>query len=626
MSEQIPGGYHGKVLRVNLSKGTIGAETIDESFCRRYLGGAGFVAYYLLKEVASAELDPLGPENKVVFATGPLTGIPLPGSGRHCAGAISPLTGGVIKSEAGEFWGAEFKRTGFDAVIIEGKASRPVYLYVHDGEAEIRDAAHLWGQQTKETQVGIRTELGDEKVRVAMIGPAGENLVLYSCVMAGLYDAHGRGGLGAVMGSKNLKAVAVRGRNLPAGASPGGVKALRNWLADNMKLVASFRKYGTSGRMLTFEELGNLPVRNFRDGAFPEVDKIGPYTLNDTILTGMDACFGCTVRCKKRVEFSEPYAVDPAYGGPEYETQGALGSNCGVDDLKVVAKASEMCNANSLDVISTGCSIAFAMECFENGLLTKEDTGGIELRFGNADAVLQVIPLIAGREGIGALLADGTARAAEKIGSPAKSLAMEVKKLEVPMHEPRLNRALALGYMVNPHGADHVCNMIDIFFNGFGSQPDVMLPDAIPLGIGPAPFDDIGPRKVALFRIVQLREVLRDSLTVCKFLPYSFKQLADVTSAVTGWDTTPMEQLRVAERTLTMCRLINVRRGFTREDDRLPTRFFEPTRLGPLADKPLDDHEMARARAYYYSLMGWDDDGVPTRERVEELSLDEVVP
>ncbi len=621
MNAQVPRGYNGKILRVNLSNGKVSTEAIDEEFCRKLLGGAGFVAHFLLNEIEPGT-DSLGPENKLVFALGPLTGIALPGSGRHCVGAKSPLTDGIAKSEVGEFWGAELKRAGFDAIIIEGKAPKPVYLWVNKGETSIRDASQLWGKNTRETQEAVRAELGDNKIRLALIGPGGENLVRYACIMHGLADAAGRGGMGAVMGSKNLKAVAVRGEKASAVANPNGVKALRQWLMDNRKLVASFSEFGTGAPMPLFEEIGNLPTRNFRDGAFPEVNKISAQTLKETIGIGMHGCFACPVRCKKAVEAEEPYQVDSAYGGPEYETLAALGSNCGIDDLKAIAKGNELCDAYSIDTISTGCTISFAMECFENGLLTTRDTDGIELNFGNAEAMLHMIELIGRREGIGNLLGEGSARAADKIGNGAEGFSMHVKKQEIPMHEPRLSKSLALGYMVNPHGADHCCNLIDFFFAGFGKEPNVIVNDAVPLGMAPAPLAGIGPKKVALFRIVQLKRIILDSLVLCMFLPYSYQQLAEVTSAATGWNTTTTEQLRVAERTLTICRLFNVRHGLTADDDKLPSRFFEPTRYGALADTALGPEKMEKAKRYYYSLMGWDSNGVPTPEKLEELGIE----
>ena len=617
MANKVPGGYNGKILRVNLSDNTISTEAIDELFCRKYLGGAGFVTYFLWKELRP-RIDPLSPDNKLVFALGPLTGGPLPGGGRNCVGAKSPLTGGIAKSEVGGFWGAELKRAGFDAVIVEGKSPKPVYLWVHDGEATIRDARHLWGKSTKETETGIRAELEDDKVRVALIGPGGENLVKYACIMNGLYDAVGRGGLGAVMGSKNLKAIAVRGHRAPPISQSEPVKELRQWLLANMHLVKNFSEFGTGAAMEGYEISGNLPVRNFRDGLFPGVKNIDAPTIKNTIRIGMDACFGCPIRCKKVVQVEEPYAVDPAYGGPEYETLAALGSNCGIDNLKAIAKGNELCNAYSLDTISAGNVIAFAMECFEKGLLSRKDTNGIELRFGNDEVMPKLIELIAKREGIGNLLAEGVARMAQKIGRGTEEFAIQVKGLEAGMHEPRLKPGLGLGFMVNPHGADHECNIHDTLY-----VMGQALEELKPLGIlEPVPVDDIGPRKVALFRLVQLVKIVFDSLVVCEFFPYSPEQLADATKAVTGWNTGVMEQLRVAERTLTMARLFNIREGFSADDDKLPRRFFQPTTDGALADKSLDPAKMEKAKSYYYTLMGWDArTGIPTPEKLEELDL-----
>ncbi len=620
MAKQIPGGYNGRILRVNLSDTSTSVETIDELFCRKYLGGAGFVSYFLLKELKGG-IDPLGPDNKLVFALGPVTGTQLPGSGRHCIGAKSPLTGGLAKSEVGEFWGAELKRAGYDAIIIEGRAEKPVYLWVHDGQASIRDASRLWGMNTKETQEAIRAELGDRLVRVAGIGPAAENLVRYACIMNGLFDAGGRGGLGAVMGSKNLKAVVVRGRKAPPIFEPERLKELRKWLLDNMELipmVRGFHEFGTGGGMEGFEAAGNLPVRNFRDGLFPGVKKISPPTIKDTVRVGMEACFGCPVRCKRAVKFAEPLPVDPAYGGPEYETLASLGSNCSIDNLNAISKASELCNAYSLDTISVGAVISFAMECFENGLLSTKDTGGIELRFGNDEAMLKMIELIAKREGIGDLLAEGAARAAQKIGKGAGEFAMEVKGLEAGMHEPRLKLGLGLGFMVSPQGADHCCNLHDTLFINAEQIKELK-----PLGIlEPIPADDIGPRKVDLFKLIQFKQIINDSAVICQFLQYSHQQLAESVAAVTGWDTGVVEQLRVAERILTMARLFNIREGFTAADDKLPQRFYQPKTDGVLAGKSLDLAKMEKAKSYYYTIMGWDaHTGIPLPEKLEELDI-----
>jgi aldehyde:ferredoxin oxidoreductase len=622
MEQQMPGGYNGKVLRVDLTRERMTVQQIDEAFCRKYLGGAGFIAHYLLAEVNQG-IDPLGPENKLIFALGPLTGLPLGGCARHAVGGKSPLTGGIAKAEVGEHWGSQLKRAGFDALIIEGKAKSPVYLHIHAGKATIRDANHLWGKNTKETQESIRAELADSKIRVAMIGPGGENKVKYACIMHGPFDAAGRGGLGAVMGSKNLKALAVRGNEMPPIINGAVIGNMARWLKGNMELVKGYKELGTGGPMPRFASVGNLPVRNFRDGTFPNVDKISATTIKETIRIGMEGCFACPVRCKKIVECHEPYQVDPAYGGPEYETLGALGSTCGIDNLHAVAKGAELCNAYSLDTISTGGSIAFAMECYERGLLTSEQTQGIRLEFGNAEAMLRTIELIARREGIGNLLAEGAAMAAKQIGHGAEGFAMHVKSVEFPMHEPRLNKALGLGYMVNPHGADHCDSLIDIFFSAFGEQPNVMIPEFVSLGLEPASFHGFDSRKVALFKAFQSKRIIGDSLVLCMFLPYSFAQMAEMTSAVTGYETSVTELLRVSERILTMFRVFNTREGFTAADDKLPARCFEPTLGGPLSDKPLDPEEMEVAKRYYYHLMGWDEGGIPSDEKLKELGIDD---
>ena len=612
-------GYNGKTLRVNLTDNSLRTEPLDAGLCRKYLGGAGFVAHFLWKELP-AGIDALAPENKLVFAVGPLTGIPLSGSGRNCVGALSPMTGGVAKSEVGEFWGYELKRAGYDVVIIEGRAEKPVYLWIHDGEASLEDAGQLWGQETRETQQGIRDQLGDKLIRVAGIGPAGENLVRYACIMNGLYDAAGRGGVGAVMGSKNLKAVAVRGKQPLPKLGAEEIKSLKNWLEENRALSRGFWEAGTGIGMDGFEAIGNLPVRNFRDGLFPAVKEIDAHAVMKDIGVGMDACYACTIRCKKIVKVESPYSVDPAYGGPEYETLASLGSNCGIDNLPAIARGNQLCNAYSLDTISAGEVISFAMECFENGLLTTGDTGGLELKFGNEDAMLKLLEMITRREGIGNLLAEGTARAARQIGNGAEAYAIEVKGLEAGMHEPRAKPGLGIGFMVNPHGADHCCNLHDHMYL---NENDWRVKEVSQLGMpGPFPVEDTGPDKVWLVRHNQFRTMIFDSLVMCQFLPYNLTQLNDLLASVTGWDTSVNELLETAERTLTTFRLINLRAGFSADDDRLPARFYQPKTDGVLADKPLDPVKMEQAKRDYYSLMGWDKEtGVPSPERLAALGI-----
>jgi aldehyde:ferredoxin oxidoreductase len=606
------GGYNCKILRVNLSDGSITSEPLTYQFARKWLGGAGFIAYFLWKEL-KAGTDALGPDNKLIFALGPVTGLSLPGASRYCVGAKSPLTGGIAKSEAGGFWMAELKRAGFDAVIIEGKAPAPVYLWINDSKAVIKSAGHLWGKETKETQETIRAELNDPKVQVALIGPGGENKVLYACIMTGLYDAAGRGGMGAVMGSKNLKAIAVRGHKLPAVINGEYVKTLRQELVSRPHHLSA---YGTGGpEMMMHERDGDLPVRNQRDGLFPGVKSITGVAIKETVRVKMEGCFACNVRCKKVVKFEEPYRCDPDYGGPEYETLGALGSDCGVDDLKAVCKAGERCNALSLDTISAGSSIAFAMECYERGLITDKDTGGLELKFGNAASMLQAVELIARRDGIGDFIAEGTARMAKKLGHGSEGYAMNVKGLEAAMHDARAMLQLKIGYMLNPHGADHC--------SSFGGGTSLMgLSDLNKFGILEPVNNDISAKRMSLFQLTHCLSMLNDCLVICLMPNINNDHKLELIKAVTGWNVGWIELIKICRRVLTTMRLFNLREGFTAADDELPLRYYQPKTDGVLATKAIvDQATMGKARNWYYYYMGWDADGVPTPETLAALDM-----
>ena len=610
-------GYHRRILRVNLTEGQITIETPDDVFYRRYLGGAGFIAYYLLKEVPPGT-DPLGPENRLVFACGPLTGAPLAGSGRNAIGARSPLTGAMGESDVGGFWGAELKAAGFDGVIVEGQASSPVYLWVHDGEAELRNASHLWGLENKATHTAIREELGEKRARVALCGPAGEKLVRYAAIVADLKHVAGRTGLGAVMGSKKLKAVAVRGTGKLPLADPTQVGTLARWLRENYRdLMGQFPDLGTGISVVPYNRAGALPVHNFRDGHLDSADVLGHEGLAEHVVVRMESCYACVISCKKVAVLDEPYPVDPAYGGPEYETAASLGSNCGVTDVYAVTKASERCNALGLDTISVGGTIAFAMECFEEGLLTPEDTGGLDLRFGNAEAMLELLELIAARQGIGDLLAEGTKRAAERIGDGAERFALHVKGQELPYHDPRIQHGLGLGYAVSYTGADHCHSAFDSNYEQEPSMEGVRN-----LGVlEPMPAAWLGPEKVRAILYGGLRLHLNNCLCLCGFLPYSNNQVVEAVRAVTGWDTNAWELWKAAERLVTMARAFNVRQGFTPADDRLPPRLAKP--LGPDGPgKPIDPAAVEAALPLYYEMMGWDPvTGVPRAAKLYELGI-----
>ncbi|RLC78516.1 MAG: aldehyde ferredoxin oxidoreductase, partial [Chloroflexi bacterium] len=560
-----------------------------------------------------------GPENLLIFATGPVTGAPISGSGRHTVGAKSPLTGGFGASEAGGFWGTELKRAGFDALIIQGKASSPVYLWIHDGEAEIRDAKHLWGKTTAEVQDFIVGELGDEKVRIAQIGPAGENSVRYACITHDLRHFAGRCGLGAVMGSKNLRAIAVRGSKRVEVADPEKLASIRRWLSENDEaLLAGLRYGGTAGGVPYLNASGGMPTRNFLQGHFEYAEEISGQKMAETILVDRGSCYACIARCKRVVEISEgPYRVDPAYGGPEYETVAALGSLCGVGNLHAIAKANELCAAYGLDTISAGVAIAFAMECGEKGLL---ESGEVELRFGNPDTVLKLLEKIAFRQGLGDLLAEGVKRAAACLGAEAQKLAPEVKGQEIPMHEPRFKHGLGLGYAVSPTGADHIHNIHD---DAYVKETRSGFKRARALGIlEPLPRNDLSPRKVRLFVYELLWRTLPNMLGLCIFLPYDKHQVRDIVQAVTGWDVSIWELMKASQRVHTLARVFNLKAGLSPADDYLPERFFQPFTDGPLAGEAVNREAFHKALNLFYRMMGWDPQtGMPAEHLFDELDI-----
>jgi len=611
-------GYAGRILHVDLTEGKTWVEEPAEEFYRRYLGGNGFVAYYLLKELPKGA-DPLGPENVLIFATGTITGIPVAGAGRSCVGAKAPLTGGYGEADVGGFFGAELKRAGFDAIVVRGRAPKPVYLWIHEGEVELRPAEHLWGTKTHECQEAIQEELDDSRVRLAMIGPAGEKLVRFACVINDLRHAAGRTGLGAVMGSKNLKAVAARGKGQVPVADPEGLRELARWMRENWKEKAGeLYELGTDGGLLGLSEIGALPTRNFQDGQFEGAEKITGTAMRDTILIGREGCFACPIRCKRVVKVEDEYQVDPIYGGPEYETVASFGSNCGIDDLKAIAKAHELCNAYGLDTISTGMAVSFAMECFENGLLTLEDTGGLELRFGNAQAMVELTRQICEREGLGDLLAEGPLAAARKIGSGAERYVLHVKGQPFPMHECRTRHGQALGYAVSPTGADHMHNFWD------GSMAKEPLPESLrSLGVYQSvPQTELNYHKVRAYTYVTNWQWLHNHLGHCMFIPWSREQIVQLVRAITGWETNMWELFKVAERGVTMARVFNLREGLGRRDDVLPERVATPFVTKTVNEKPVPPEVLDEHVSIFYGMMGWDPEtGVPTGPRLQELDI-----
>lgn len=621
----MPYGYTGKILRVDLTNRKTEIETHDDAFYRTYLGGRGMVAYYLMKELPRG-IDAFDPRNLLIFAAGPLTGAAVSGQGRNGVGAKSPLTDAFGNAEGGGYWGAELKRAGYDGIIVTGHADKPTYLWVHDGACEFRDAKHLWGKTTGETEDVLRGELNDRAIRTALIGPAGENLVRYAAIVNDRSHFVGRSGLGAVMGSKKLKGIVVRapqGKAQMQIANPASVAALAKWMAANQDKVAGLHEHGTARIVRSLSKSGGLPTYNFTQGHFDANEKISGYTMSATILVKQETCFACAVRCKRVVEVkeSEHGAVDPLYGGPEYESLAALGSMEGIDDLIALAKANELCAAYGLETISIGNVIAFAMECFERGLISKKDTDGVELKYGNARAMLQLLEAITHRKGFGDVLAEGVARAAKKIGKGAEEFAMHTHGQEIPMHEPRLKAGLGVGYAVSPTGADHNHNMHDTMYVKDASH----MTELDPTITQPLPASDLSADKVRMLFAETNWMHLYDSAVMCMFLPYSVPQMVGLMNAVTGWDGDVNEYSRIGERAATLARMYNLREGWDAAGDTLPKRFFKAFTSGPLAGLEYPEARFAAATREYYRLMGWDARGVPSAERLRELGIEGIV-
>lgn len=619
-------GTNEKLLRVNLSNGILSEEPINEDFYRLYPGGKALAGYILLNEIP-AHIEPFSPENVLVIANGLLTGAPVSTATRYIVSARSPLTNGYGESEAAGFWGPELKMAGFEAIVITGRAEQPVYLWIHDGQAEIRQGAHLWGHEPAKVQETIRAELGDEKIRVLQIGIAGENLVRYAGITNDLRHFNGRNGMGAVMGSKNLRAVAVRGkqRYQVLAYNPENLMALGSKLAKGVRenpLSWDLQQRGTPGLVEPLNAGGMLPTRNFRQGVFEGVDDVKWEAYEKQLLTARRSCYACAIRCKREVAIDGQVS---AYGGPEYETIGAFGPNCGINDLHAIAKANELCNTYLLDTISTGSTIAFAMECFEHGLIGLDDTDGIELRFGNTEAMLIMIERIARRQGFGNLLAEGSKRAAEQIGGEAHFFAMQVKGQEFAMHEPRGKYNVGMGYAISEIGADHLVVTHD---TTIANAESLAFKNAQALGIRHAlPARSFTDEKMEQFFILEQWNSLEKVIGYCFFgpAPRSFIHPNDVLATIneaTGWNLTMEKALQIGERATNMARVFNAREGFSRKDDCLPERLFQPLENGPLAGQSMQHAEFERALTVLYGLKGWDPEtAIPGRKRLEELSL-----
>ena len=616
-------GYVGRILHVDLTSGRTSVESPSESFYRTYLGGSAMGTHYLLT-LTPAGVDPLGPRNTLSLMTGVITGAPISGQSRVTATAKSPMSGLIGDSQSGGVWPAELKAAGFDGIVISGRAEAPCWVRIDNEQVELRDGKGLWGCVTGDVEDTIRKELHDERVQILQCGPAAEKGVRFGALISSTSRANGRTGMGTVMASKNLKAIAVRGTGRPALADSMAVKALARWGVDQFSKsgVASMGEFGTAESLLSLNEEGGLPTRNWSSGVFEDAEAISGERMAKTVLTGRDTCFGCIVRCKRVVEIADgPYSVDPRYGGPEYETLAAMGSYCGVSELEAICRANQLCNMYGMDTISCGATIAWAMDCFERGLISEEQTDGIDLRFGCADAMLQMVEAIGRREGFGNLLGEGSARAAQRLGV-GQDLVVAVKHQELPAHMPQHKRSLALIYCVNAFGADHQSHEHDPFYNM--RYADRMSS----LGLsGELPQEVLNAEKVRYAFYTQLFYSATDCACVCQFVfGPSFQlfgptQLVDAIRAVTGWNFSLWELMKVGERRLNLMKAFNLREGIGEEEDQLPEKLYAPLCGGPTDGVSVSKGELESAKALYYAMAGWDERGHPRRAKLEELEL-----
>jgi aldehyde:ferredoxin oxidoreductase len=613
-------GYMGKILRVDLTSGSISEERLNEEDCKKFLGGSGLATKYLFDEVPKGA-DPLGPDNELIFMTGPLTGTESPSAGRYCVVTKSPLTGFWGEANSGGSWGVYLKNSGFDGIIFKGISPRPVYLVLDDGKAELRDARHLWGKGVSETDRLIKEEMGED-CNVAAIGISGENLVRYAGIINDLHRAAGRCGVGTVMGAKRLKAVAARGTQeiRLANRTVFSEIAKRNYdLVNESMMKITFETYGTAMVADLVNVRGGFPTRNWQTGVNPDVEKISGIALESTLLVDRKHCYACPISCARvSVVKSGPYACKGE--GPEFETIGAFGAMCGLDNLEAITLAHNLCDDYGLDVVSAGSTIAFAIECYEKGILTKGQTDGLELRFGDADVVIQLIHKIAKREGIGDLLAEGTKRVAAKLNKGAERFAMHVKGLELPAYDPRAAKICGLAFATANRGGDHITAYIE-------GPAFIDIPF---LCVEESRIEDAMVENPAEAKVVK---DLEDALTVfdcmgtCKFMgmAMAIEDWVDMIGTCVGWEFTVKDFRQVGERVYNLARAFNVREGLTRADDALPRRLLEE----PLPEGPAEGHKVEKFDQMldaYYEFRSWDKKtGKPTPEKLRELGLNSVL-
>ena len=611
-------GYWQKTLRVNLTTGDIRVEDIDEKDLKAFLGCAGLAAEILRREIPQ-KIDPLSADNKVIFATGPFQGPAVPGGAKFSVVGISPLTGTFADTAAGASWGPSIKDAGFDMVILEGKADKPVYLQIIDDDVQLKDASSLWGKDTVETIDSIKEQAGDDKLSIAAIGPAGERQVAIACIAVDKHSFGGRCGLGAVMGSKNIKAVAVRGTKTVPVADPDKTSELIKKYQKQIHATTvenEFREHGTPGLCETAEGLGDMPIKYWTEDIWPEgAKKLGAPNYTEQLNAKPLPCKYCPVGCHRRVRIDSPEEYKYDGIGPEYETLGLMGTNLLIDDPKAVTIANDIANRMGLDTISTGAMIGFAVECFEKGWLTTEDTGGLEPKWGDVDTLIKGTEMIGKREGLGELFADGTLAAAEKIHPDAVAEVVQCKGLDFPSHDPRSCISLAPTYATGTRGACHFrgpCE--DIEMGGF-YMPEVGVNE------GDVKFFEKKNQSYVAVKCQDLG-VVCNSLVLCLFMvdggDWSLTDVTELLNAITGWGFTVEDLMLTGERGFTVQRLINLRDGYNAKNDVLPKKMFQSAKEGFRAGKQIPFDELMKE---YYQLRKWDETGAPADETLARLGL-----
>jgi aldehyde:ferredoxin oxidoreductase len=609
--------YCGKLLRVNLTSGVITEENLQDDVLEKYIGCNGLGAYYLYKETPKG-VDPLGEDNKLIFFTGPLTGTIFPSAPKIGIFSKSPLTNGFMDSYAGGHFGAELKFAGYDGLIVEGKSEKPVYLWINDGHIELCDASKYWGKSTTETREAIKKDLEEPLIRIAVIGPAGEKLVNYSCIMVDGTHAAGRGGLGAVMGAKNLKAIAIKGtKNSIKVANKEKameiVESLFEEIRTNKVLSTGLPTYGTTGATMANNSTGILGTRNWQTEVFENAENISNVELADKLFEKTLSCYQCPVRCVHYCKIKEGKYSGLETMKPQYETVYSFGSLCGISDPNVIAKANHVCNETGLDTISAGVSIAFIMECFEKGILKEEDLDGIKAEFGNSDALIELLEKVAAKEGIGEFVGLGTKIMSEKLGQGTHKFAINIKGLELAGHSVRGYKGMSLGYAVSPRG---------------GSHQDMR---HIPERSGQFDRRTIKDKEQLVHDIMSTT-VIRDTFTYCAMIEGNIGRvgLSDkhvkIINAICGFEFDVEDLQKIADRIINLERCFNVREGMDRKDDILPERFMtEPIPEGPSAGMYTPKEELDEMLDKYYELRGWDQNGVPLAETIRNLNLDDIV-